>query len=184
MKSFRKPKPLFLISLFIPVAVLTVMLVKPLDTIRNGADITLATIPVDPRDLFYGDYVILDLEIERVDADLLEKDLRQKVEENKFTEIPSVYVSLEKKKNGIYQAANVSQQKPDGIYMKGKMSPYIEKWDESQNPFVMIEYGIDRFYVEEGTGLELEKQASKGKVLVNAKNKEGYSILTGIQAME
>ncbi|RFU70662.1 hypothetical protein D0469_05470 [Peribacillus saganii] len=184
MRSFRRPKPLFLISFFIPIAVLMAMLVKPLDTIRNGQEITLATIPLDPRDLFYGDYVILDLEIEQVDAELMEKNLKKKIEKNEIVESQTVFVSLEKNKSGIYQAKSVTQDIPNGIYMKGKMAPYIEKWDESREPFVLIEYGIDRFYVEEGTGLGLEQQASKGKILVRAKNKEGYSILTDIQAKE
>jgi uncharacterized membrane-anchored protein len=44
--------------------------------------------------------------------------------------------------------------------------------------------GIDRFYVEEGKGAELEKQAQVGQVLVSAKIHDGYPVLTDIKGVK
>jgi len=176
---------MFWISLLIPLLVLSSMLIKPVNTMVNGKQITLATIPVDPRDLFYGDYVILDLEIEEIDISLLEASMKKKLEQSAYDQNLTVYVSLKKEDNGIYQAVSVSEDKPDGLFVKGKMSPYIidNSWDEESvsKQTVSIEYGINRFYVEEGTGLELEDSASKGQVLVSIKIHDGYPILTDIK---
>ena len=181
----RKPSKMFWISLLIPLLVLSSMLIKPVNTMVNGKQITLATIPVDPRDLFYGDYVILDLEIEEIDISLLEASMKKKLEQSAYDQNLTVYVSLKKEDNGIYQAVSVSEDKPDGLFVKGKMSPYIidNSWDEESvsKQTVSIEYGINRFYVEEGTGLELEDSASKGQVLVSIKIHDGYPILTDIK---
>lgn len=184
----RKPSKMFWISLLIPLLVLSSMLIKPVNTMVNGKQITLATIPVDPRDLFYGDYVILDLEIEEIDISLLEASMKKKLEQSAYHQNLTVYVSLKKEENGIYQAVSVSEDKPDGLFVKGKMSPYImdNSWDEESvsKQTVSIEYGINRFYVEEGTGLELEDSASKGQVLVSVKIHDGYPILTDIKDLK
>jgi uncharacterized membrane-anchored protein len=183
LKNRRVPKPLFWISLLIPVLVLLGMLVKPLDTIKNGEEITLATVPIDPTDLFYGQYVMLDLEIGRVDISHLDKKLKGKLQDGMFIEPPLVYVSLEKDQNGIYQAKRVSETIPNRIYIKGKMNQ-VEERDSDNETFVTIDYGIERFYVEEGTGLKLEEQSRRGKVLLKIKVKDGYPILTGIKGIE
>ena len=41
------------------------MMVRPLMTLTTGETILLRVVPVDPRDLFRGDYVILSYEISR-----------------------------------------------------------------------------------------------------------------------
>jgi uncharacterized membrane-anchored protein len=68
------------------------------------------------------------------------------------------------------------------------MNPYIQdnSWDEEAvfKETVLIDYGIERYYVEEGTGLQLEEQASKGQVLVSVKIHKGYPILTGIESTQ
>ena len=58
------PNRWFWIVLLIPVVSLVSMTVQPLLAFMSGEQVTLKTIPVDPKDLFYGDYVRLKLEIE------------------------------------------------------------------------------------------------------------------------
>jgi len=43
-------------------------------TLQTGEEVLLKTTPVDPRDLFRGDYVILNYEISRLNLDSLETD--------------------------------------------------------------------------------------------------------------
>lgn len=179
---------MFWISLLIPLLVLTSMLIKPINTMVKGEEVTLATIPIDPRDLFYGDYVILDLEIEEIDVSLIEPSIKRKLEQYAYNRDIPVYVTLLEGEDGVYKAVFVSEKKPNGLFVKGKMSPYIQ--DNSGNEeavyeeTVRVDYGIERFYVEEGTGLELEVQARKGKVLVSVKINNGYPVLTDINGVQ
>lgn len=186
MSEKRKPTKLFWISLFIPLLVLMSMLIKPVSTTMYGEEVVLATVPIDPRDLFYGDYVILDLEIEQLDANLLDPLLKKALEVGDFYDDVTVYVALREGEGGIYEAVAVSEHKPKGFYITGKMSPYIEKnefgGETSYEESVYIDYGIDRFYVEEGTGLELEELAINGQVLVSVKIHNGYPVITDLKA--
>lgn len=185
----KKSLKWFIVALLVPVFILTTLLIKPVQTKMIGTEIQLATVPVDPRDLFYGDYVILDLEIELVELDLLDADLKEKVTNTYYGVTFPVYVSLEEGDAGIYEVISVSETKPEGLFIKGKLTPYV--YDDSQwnpnvpkKPYVMISYGMDRFYVEEGTGLELERLSSQGKVIVTAKVYNGYYVLTDIRGIE
>lgn len=193
MKRKRLPSKRFLLSLLIPILVLSSMLIKPVSTMLKGENVTLATVPVDPRDLLYGDYVTLDLEIEEVDVNKLNKELKDYVKEHEYGKEIPVYVYLYQDEYGIFHVNNVSMKHPvesfsDGLYIKGKMTPYINdnSWNEEAEfkETVTVDYGIDRFYVEEGTGLELENQSRKGQVLVSAKIHSGYPILTGIKGVK
>lgn len=187
MTQKRRPSKLFWLSLLIPLLVLLSMLIKPVTTTMYGEEVILATIPIDPRDIFYGDYVILDLEIEEIDTALVEPSLIEKIEKDEYYDDITVFVSLRKGEDGIYQALSVSEQKPKGLFIKGKMNPYFQENDlndgATPQKTAWVEYGIERFYVEEGTGLKLEEQARKGKVLVSVKIHNGYPIVTDIKEM-
>ncbi|MRX73825.1 hypothetical protein GJU40_16910 [Bacillus lacus] len=183
MKKKRLPGRLFLLSLFVPVVVLTSMLIKPVTTMVNGEEVTLATIPIDPRDIFYGDYVDLELEINELNASLLTEKLRKQLTNDSFHRDLTVYVSLSKDDNGIYKAVNISEEKPSGSFVQGKMLPYFIDSSENEQS-VRINYGIDRFYVEEGTGLELEEQAREGQVVVTVRIHDGYGLVTSVKEVK
>ena len=114
-----------------------------------GETIQLKTAPIDPRDLFYGDYVILNYEIEAI-------------EEGKWSgAVPEygeiVYVLLEEGENGLYQVAAASQEKLDPaagqVRLKGKY-----QWHNDGRSEHMVTYGINRYHVEENTGEQYEQQ--------------------------
>ncbi|WP_226669812.1 GDYXXLXY domain-containing protein [Metabacillus litoralis] len=188
MSLKRKPSKMFWISLLIPLLVLISMLIKPVSTMVKGEEITLATIPVDPRDLFYGDYVTLDLEIEEIDVSLIEPSIKRKLDQYEYQRKQTVFVSLREGEEGIFEAVSVGEEKPNGLYIKGKMSPFIQdnSWNEEAETkkSVFIDYGIERYYVEEGTGLELENQANQGQVLVSVKIYNGYPLLTDLKSVK
>lgn len=175
----------FFVALFVPVAVLLSMLVQPLAAQFFGEEIRLLTVPLDPRDLFYGDYVELSLAIETVDVRLLDDALFERVKDADFWKETPVYVSLERNANHIYEVKYVSEKKPDGLFIKGELYPYIfeEQILEEESisrQYVRIDYGLNRFYVEEGKGLELEKLSQRGEIAVTAKVFNGYAVLTDI----
>lgn len=195
MKNNKKPRKLFIIALLVPVLILFIMSWKPLYTVLNGEEVVLASIPVDPRDLFYGDYVTLDLEVEQVPEDkFLGDELKKKLKGifnngdsistvYESSEPIEVYVSIEKQNNGIFSVQSVSISKPDGLFLQGKLDPY--NFTEENNIKVYhIDYGIERFYVEEGTGLDLEKSSREGKVLVTLKIYDGYPVLREINGVK
>lgn len=184
MNHKRIPSKLFLISLFIPILVLLSMLIKPVITMLYGDPIRLATAPVDPTDLFYGNYLSLNLEITQVNASLLDKDVKEKAKNSNQTQDLPVFVSLVKGENGVYQVKNVSEKKPDGLFIKGKMKPFMDSEDNNNKEPVQIDYGIDRYYVGEGTGSKFEKLTRNGKLQVDMKIFNGYAVLTGIQRVQ
>lgn len=178
-----KRNKMFFLAIGIPIVVLLSMTIKPLQATYLGETIKLQTAPVDPRDLFYGDYVNLDFEVERIDVSLLDKDLSQKFTRNgehfdyegKEQKLP-VYLSL-KNVDGIHKLHSVSEDKPSsGAYIKGVLLTN-SAWDGN----ITIDIPIDRYYVQEDTGMKLEESARKGWIVADLKVYKGYPILKDVE---
>ncbi|NOU96103.1 hypothetical protein GC093_23175 [Paenibacillus sp. LMG 31456] len=114
-----------------------------------GEEIKLKTVPVDPRDLLYGDYVVLSYEISQLSPALWKGG----------GELPKqgspVFVLL-KPENGLYVASGIYSEKPTveagQTILKGRIT---SSWREG----IHVEYGLEQYYVPEGTGKELEEKA-------------------------
>jgi len=116
----------------------------------TGKLITIETAPIDPRDLFYGDYVTLNYEISSIERSSVETDLETDAYLNRGT---AVYVVLEKKKEPFYEAVGVYKKEqliaPGQVMLKGKLN-YSDEYQFN------ITYGLERYYVPENTGREIE----------------------------
>lgn len=163
----------------IPLLIVGGMTYKPLTTSLYGENIVLKTTPLDPRDLFRGDHVLIDLDIERVPMNRIssgvQEVLRDERENGSFIgkEI-DVFVRLIPKENQ-YVVNQVVLEKPSsGIYLKGTINPY-EIYEEKQD--VPIHYNLDRYFVPENTGMALERGAREGNALVSLKVKDGYGVI-------
>ncbi|PZE19487.1 GDYXXLXY domain-containing protein [Paenibacillus xerothermodurans] len=114
-----------------------------------GTEIKLETVPVDPRDLLYGDYVTLRYKISELSPALW----HGKGEAPKRGS--AVYVAL-KPVDGLYEAAGVYEAAPrleaGQVAVKGRVQA---AWDGG----IQVKYGLERYYVPEGTGVELERTA-------------------------
>ncbi len=175
----KKSKQL-LIALAVPVLILVGMCFIPLYTLTTGNDIILETIPVDPTDLFRGDYVTLRYAAEEVPKRLVEEKVIN--EYQKDFRLMDVYVLLEKK-DGIHTPAKVMLAEPEnGVFLKGEMQ-YFDKSIQGEE-IAIIKYSLDRYYVEDNSGTEWEEASAKGEVLVKAKLKNGYAVLTDIMKKE
>lgn len=127
-----------------------------------GEEIKIKTTPVDPRDILYGDYVTLRFEIStaplskwRDDHQLLDQGNRP------------AYVVLEENKDGYYEIQNIYPEKPDVSEEQVVLKAKAEKiWTETAEQ-VHLSYGIERYYVQENTGKELEQQASDIDVILS-----------------
>lgn len=121
--------------------------------LNHGTEIVLKTAPVDPRDLFRGDYVTLHYEISTLNLDSLgQSDLY-------LGRNSTVFVSLIEK-NGYWEATQAQTKMPkQGVFLRGRVT---RTFDRS----VEINYGIESYFVPEGQGKEIEKQYAAGNLKV------------------
>jgi uncharacterized membrane-anchored protein len=160
----------------VPVLILLGMCFAPLFTMLTGEEMILQTKPVDPSDPFRGDYVTLQYEAEEVPISLLEKAVVTRLQ-NKGGQF-DVYV-LMAKKNGVHTPIKVSLEKPDnGLFLKGTIN-HIDKDNQGQE-IAIIEYNLDKYFIEDNTGAEWEKASAKGEILAKLKVDNGYAVLTDI----
>ena len=121
-----------------------------------GKVITLETERVDPRDLLRGDYLILNYKISNVPTNLFSPTVT--------TDLPGstkVYVALEPR-GDFYAVARAStnQFEPSGTQVLLKATRTWGGWGGTNA--VHVEYGLERYYVREGTG------NPRGKLTVQA----------------
>ncbi len=162
------------ISLAVPIILLFFITLKPLFTMVNGTEITIQTKLVDPRDLFYGDYVHLNYDIESVSSEKIDSELRNEYGKQ------HVYVQLVTS-GGVYVVSKVTKNKPDsGIFLKAFI--YGET-DETGNTVVEYNFG-NRYYVAENTGKTLEEKVRAGKMIAHLKVRDGYGLLTDLTNLE
>lgn len=130
--------------------------------LAGGREVVLQAIPVDPRSLFRGDYVVLGYDISRYK---LPADAKPPAREAPF------YVTLRKGAGDEWQIVSGSvdrptQVQPDDVVIKGRVD-YVsgQPGDVAQEPVVVgVRYGIENFFVPEGTGRELEKMVGEKKI--------------------
>ena len=116
--------------------------------LATGKVILLETARVDPRDLLRGDYLILNYKISDVPMNLFLPPVMK--------DLPAgtkIYVALAPATNQFYIVvkASINQFTPaaNEVLLKGK-STWLQ-WNASTNS-IHVEYGLERFYVAEGTG--------------------------------
>lgn len=152
-------------------------------TLNTGTPVVLETLPVDPRSLFSGDYVRLNYSISTLLLDQLGGD-------KEFKRHATVYVVLQA---GEPYATPVSvhhhmpQLASGQLAIKGEVeyasttrwNPQIRQLDPL--PSLNVRYGIENYYVEEGTGRSLERPADNAKVTVRvAVDRFGNAGITAI----
>jgi uncharacterized membrane-anchored protein len=108
--------------------------------------IMLETWPVDPRDLVSGDYVTLNYAISSVP-----KSLFSATETNRLTPGQTVYVAL-KSSGEFWTIAKASLEMipaaDSQVILQGEVT---SGWASRPNA-VRVSYGLERYYVREGTG--------------------------------
>ncbi|MFZ5943161.1 MAG: GDYXXLXY domain-containing protein [Bacillota bacterium] len=183
-------KKKFIIAVAIPVLILSAMAVQPVLTLFFGKEILLETRPFDPRDIFRGDYVELAYKIEEVPLEKFPPELlalADNSEEKKsvLKKMETVYGIL-KEDNGHMILDYISLGKPkDSLYIKGKIPSYyvfLYRDKHSSNP-IFIDFGLDRYFVPENTGKDLEEAARQGKLAAKVKVLNGYGILIDITSL-
>ncbi|WP_017755223.1 GDYXXLXY domain-containing protein [Calidifontibacillus oryziterrae] len=146
--SGRKPRTMAMVTaivtiIAVQIVTLGVQIQKSEHLLTNGELIKLELAPIDPRSLLQGDYLVL-----RYDISSLELD-----EDVSWNE--RIFVGLEEKTGGVYEYS--------GVYATGKAVPddiknRADVWITGKfKGYENIEYGIENYFVPEGTGWDLQE---------------------------
>jgi uncharacterized membrane-anchored protein len=177
-------------------------------TLNTGTPVVLETVPVDPRSLFMGDYARLSYRISRIRLDSVKvegwpetKALPRTPAEPIVPGVPApaatafqrhetVWVGLQPE--GPYWTARSlhrdRRQVPAGLVaLRGEVEYFsTHDWDEEsrksvERPVVQLRYGIEQYFVPEGTGRAIERPAGGEKVSVrvaiDSRGKAGIAAL-------
>ncbi len=164
----RVPKvALFAAAALIQFALLAMMIIDRAEILRDGTEITLQTHPVDPRDLFRGDYVRLAYDISEVPSGPLQ-------DRPAATRDPIVFVTLAPDGNGFYKAAAVHTEavavtSPE-VLIRGRVTSGTNCGTGSRAfcATLHVNYNLERYFVPEGEGRTLEQARDKRKLTIVA----------------
>ena len=121
--------------------------------LHNGQVIHLRTAPIDPRDLFRGDYVRLNYELSRIPVTAIKDAIGGPT----LKKGRKIYVSLKEGSSGLYELTEANLNKPqEGLYLTGR-SVYEHRLSSAGNP-LWVNYGIEAYFVEQGKGRIIEKR--------------------------
>jgi uncharacterized membrane-anchored protein len=141
-----------LAAFLLQTALLAWLIVNRALLLENGKEIRLAVVPVDPRDFLRGDYVVLSYDISRLTTDEVEGD-------DDFAYYETIYVSLQEAPAG-WAATSLHRDEPtNGVYLRGTVeNAFTRDTCKIASPCeeLQIVYDIERFFVPEGKGRELE----------------------------
>lgn len=129
------------------------------ELLRNGREIVVDVIPVDPRDIFRGDYVILGYAFSQATQE--NKPLPAGARQNGM-----IYLTLEPDgtswKAGAFSLERPDRVAPGAVVLKGRVD---HVWPRADGvPEGRVRFGIENYFVPEGTGREIETAVRDKKV--------------------
>jgi uncharacterized membrane-anchored protein len=140
----------------VQIGVLASMIMGRAAILRDGREVVLEVLPVDPRDLLRGEYVRLDYNISSVPIELFEgvepgdADLDTNI----------VHVRLAPSESGIWEpvaarfgTAPLARPGTGEVVIRG--TTFVD--NVSAAKFIAVDYGIERFYLPEGEGRAVEE---------------------------
>lgn len=172
------------IAVLFQTAVLAQMVWSQITLLNSPTEVTLKTTPVDPRDIFRGDYVILSYEISAFDGN------KMPIADN-LKSGDDAYVLLSTKGSigkPLEVLAAAPEDLPEGqavirgrvnYVLRDDITPTGEECDDCTSIF--ISYPIDSYFVPEGTGTELEQYRDERALgVIVALNEEGDAAIKGL----
>ncbi|UOQ46897.1 GDYXXLXY domain-containing protein [Gracilibacillus caseinilyticus] len=113
-----------------------------------GQEIRLQTKPIDPQDPFYGDYVTLSYQAEDINKN------KWKLEDEPNYNQP-VYVTFAPQEDGVYEVTKVTGDRPN---TSDQVVVVKAKYNYDDLNTYHVDYGLNRYYVEDNTGTEIEER--------------------------
>lgn len=146
-------------------------------TLRFGREVVLQTVPVDPRDLFRGDYVTLRYEVSTLEQSKVWYPYDVGRGDRVFVHlVPSTTPEGEE----VWIATKVDKKANSDwdVFLKGNVVDRVMD-PNNVNSAIRVEYGIESYFVPEGQGLEIQRARGDVKVRV-AVDGFGNSVIKGI----
>jgi uncharacterized membrane-anchored protein len=152
--------PRYILAALLLCGLILAIVVQRAGILRSGQEVRLEITPVDPRDLFRGDYVVLGYRIGTVE---LPKD-----ETTSFTRGQQVFVTLRPDANNKARAVAISAERPavsgtDVVISGFVNSPSTCQLNDSGNRdcklgsrAVDVRYGLESYFVPQGEGKQIE----------------------------
>jgi uncharacterized membrane-anchored protein len=137
------------------VLVLVAMMVRPIVTLATGEVFLLRVAPVDPRDLFRGDYVILSYDVSRPTRDGSSDPTNVTWQQLSALAGKTIYTRLAPDTDGSHWHANGYQLEPpsEGKFIRGEVGVNG-----------LVRYGIEQYFVQEGQGHDYEQAVRDRKL--------------------
>jgi uncharacterized membrane-anchored protein len=139
---------------------------------------TLKVVPVDPRDLFRGDYVVLNYDISRLDVKTIEG-------EDTFASGDIAYVTVRKAADGDWSAVSIAHKPVTASAGDIPIRATVMTADDStvEGPsLVSLTFGVESYFVPQGTGYDIERQAREHKLSVDvAVDEQGRAAIKAIR---
>jgi uncharacterized membrane-anchored protein len=142
--------------------------------VKTGREIVLPIVPVDPRDLFKGDYVRLGYPISTIPATARKDGALDGAKE--------AYVTIEQGADQTWSVVQIDKTYPKATAVNQVVLHARPAWGW-RNDFRNVRYGIERYYVPEGKGRDLEKLAREKKLAaIVAVDTRGNAVITGLSS--
>ncbi len=167
----KRPSSAVLVGAAIALQVLILigMVVNAALPLMTGTDIAVRTRPVDPRDLFRGNYAQLGYDFSRV-------PLQELVSAAPLRTGEVVYVSLREGRDGLHEFAAASLEQPDdGLFLRGRVEYVME--DQ-----VSVLFGIEAFFAPKESALALEQTLRERAVARLAVSESGRARIRAVGA--
>lgn len=154
-----------LIASTMQTGILSAMIHEGNTILEDGTPITLRTRPVDPRDLLRGEYVILSYDISLVESSMIAGPWPETAGD------AALYLEMAPESDGTWRPI-IASFNPlvtgRGNVMLRSLPFHFDP--AGQKPSTLrVEYGLERYYVPEGQGPELEKARNDSRILVEAR---------------
>ena len=152
-----------LVVVLVQASVVGAMILERAAILSQGREIVIRTVPIDPRDLFRGDYVILRYGVSRVSLAGLEapEDLRR---------AEAVFVTLAPSEDDEddWSVVSISRDRPDTVADGAVViaARVAAAFGSGEGRTARIDYGIESYFVPEGTGRALEDKVRESVVSV------------------
>jgi len=143
-----RERKILVLTVVAQLAILLGMIALRAAPLVTGQTVLVRVQPVDPRDLFRGDYVILSYDFSRTSPDSIKGLPANERGSWKKLEGRPLYVMLIPDSNGVHHRAEMVTvvKPPHGVFLKGRMERYGS-----------LKFGIESYFVQEGTGREYEQ---------------------------
>lgn len=154
----------FILAIILQLFIIGTIIIFKASVIVGGTEIVFKVVPVDPRDIFRGDYMVLSYQdVSRINKDLFEYDQIKRGQD--------VYVEINKS-GDYWKAVRATDKKPKGkeIYIKGVVS------SSNTGDFISVNYGIENYFIPEKTGQNIDLRNSNPYIKA-AVDRNGNAVL-------